>query len=409
MEEQIFDEDLNRDIEPEAGNEDVVIKVPFNPTTIKVDTRPYSIGQIINDLQDGVIDFDTEFQRLPDLWDAQKKSRFIESLLLNLPVPAFYFNEKEENDWEVVDGLQRVSTLRQFVIHNNLPLVNLEFLNTYNGLTYSELPVTLQKRITRFPITLYLVEKGTPDDVKYNIFKRINQGGLVLTPQEIRHAINQGKPAEIIADLVRGEDVVDTNGVLRIRKNRDNSETPLSATFEGKLFRKVTEKRIPSVRMEDRDFATRFVSFYLISYKLYEPDLDSFLNKGMAKLRELSSEEIIELKKSFVKALNLAFDIFGNDAFRKRLSFSDNRKPINKALFEVISVNFAQLSDENISILSQKKESFKQKVVAIQGAKDSKFLSAITQGTARKENVEQRFTDIRNIITEILNKNDRVN
>ncbi|MCE7060661.1 DUF262 domain-containing protein [Dyadobacter sp. CY343] len=408
MEDQTFEENLGKDIEPEAGNEEVVIKVPFNPTTIKVDTRPYSIGQIISDLQDGVIDFDTEFQRLPDLWDAQKKSRFIESLLLNLPVPAFYFNEKEENDWEVVDGLQRVSTLRQFVIYNSLRLVNLEFLGTYNGLTFSDLPVTLQKRITRFPITLYLVEKGTPDDVKYNIFKRINQGGLVLTPQEIRHAINQGKPAEIIGDMVRGEDILNPDGTVRVRRNRDGSQTILLATLEGKIFRKVTEKKIPSIRMEDRDFATRFVAFYLIPYTSYEPDLDSFLNKGMAKLRDLTENDIQRLKASFVRALDLAFDIFGNDSFRKRLSISDHRKPINKALFEVLSVSFAQLNEEEISVLRFKKDIFRRKIVELQSEKDSKFLSAITQGTARKENVEQRFTDIKNIIAYILT-NDQVN
>lgn len=392
----------NDEVEVESGNDDVVIEVPFNPNNIKVVTRPYSIGQIVSDLKDEVIDLDTDFQRLPGLWDNQKKSRFIESLLLNLPIPAFYFSEKENNDWEVVDGLQRVSTIKSFVIDADLRLSQLEFLKEFNGKYYKDLPIALQKRISRFVITLNVIEKVTPSEVKYNIFKRINQGGLVLSPQEIRHAINQGKPSELVADLVRGVDDLNKDKRIRIRNNDDGTTTELRATPEGKAFRNATDHRIGSSRMEDRDFATRFVAFYLIPYEKYEPDLDTFLNKGMAKVKELKPSEIKKLKADFKKAMEASLSIFASDAFRKRFRTSDNRKPINKALFEVLSVSIGKLSETDLATLVKNKSVFKKKLIGLHNAKDGKFLRSITQGTAQRETVDQRFSDIEKIVKETI-------
>lgn len=389
-----------KNIEEELSNDLVTIKVPFDPNKIKVRTTPSTIGQIINDLEDDFIDLDTEFQRLPNLWNDVKKSRFIESLLLKLPIPAFYFNEKEENDLEVIDGLQRISTIKNFVINKNFKLKDLEFLKEYNGSTYSDLPSTFQRRIKTFAITTYIIEKGTPDDVKYNIFKRVNTGGLELTEQEIRHAINQGKPAELVADLVRGENDYDENGKIRKRTDSNNNKIELFATREGKMFVKATDNRIGSFRMEDRDFSTRFIAFYLIDYTNYEPNLDTFLNKGMATIRNLNEDQIDKLKSDFFLAMKLSYDIFGNDAFRKRFYQEDGRKPINKALFEVLSVTFAKMTEYQRNILKEKKYEFKKKFMEIHH--DPHFLGAISQGTAIKENVFRRFKEIERIIKETI-------
>src|ERR1700678_2182917 len=387
------------DIEDESpGNDEVTIKVPFDPTKIKVATKAYSIGQIIHDLEDGIVVLDTEFQRMPNLWDARKKSRFIESLLLRLPIPAFYFNERDESNWEVVDGLQRISTLKSFVIDKTVDLYDLEFLKEFDGFSFDNLPPTLQRRIRSFQITLYVIEKGTPDAVKYNIFKRINQGGLILRPQEIRHAINQGKPAELVADLVRGVDNVNEDGELKKRRNSDGRTIFLTATPAGIAFRKATDNSVNSARMEDRDFAARFISFYLFPYEEYEPDLDTFINKGMAKINELSSEQTAKLVQDFEKAMDLAYRIFGNDAFRKRFEAGDTRNPINKALFEVLSVNFSKLGKTAVTRLIKNKSLFRRKLTQLLRDPDGRFFRSITNGTAKKETVEQRFQDIDRIL-----------
>ena len=100
-----------------------------------------------------------------------------------------------------------------------------------------------------------------------------------------------------------------------------------------------------SKRMEDRDFANRFIAFYLINYLEYKPDLDTFLNNGLTKVKD-DSTNISQIKLDFKKSMNLAYEIFGNDAFRKRLGQNDNRKPINKSIFDALISKRQQIESD---------------------------------------------------------------
>ena len=355
---------LGEDEQIEDIDESGTISVPFDPNLIKITTQPLTLGGLIDRLEHDGINMFTDFQRKADLWDETKQSRLIESVLLRLPIPLFYFDGEDDNVWQVVDGLQRISTLDNFVIRKTLALENLEFLKQFNGKPFDELPRELQRRIKTFPITVVVIEKGTPEEVKYHLFSRINQGGLILTPQEIRHALHQGKSAELVNVL---------------------AEEP--------LFKEATCHTVKSERMQDRDFVTRFVAFYLLGDKNYQPDLDSFLSRGMAKIAELDSDEKAQLKAAFRRAMQLAIDIFGNDAFRKRKHPDDRRRPLNKALFECLSVNLAYLTDEQAQTLVRGRELFKKSMM--KSGLDEQFMRAITSGTGLRGNVQRRFREIR--------------
>lgn len=268
MENQLSEEEIEQEIEIDI-NESTNTANPFNPNKISIETKTLSIGQIVERLKFKEIMLFTEYQRLSNLWNKKKQSRLIESILLNLPIPAFYFDGKEKDKWRVIDGLQRISTFKNFIIDKSLNLEYLEFLKDFETNNFDELPKDLQRRITEFNVTVYILQKDTPDQVKYNIFSRINQGGLILEPQEMRHALHQGIAAELVADLVRGKDELDEDGKIRERLNHDGQIIKLTKTREGEAFIKVTEGKIKSDRMIDRDFATRFVSFYLIPYTKY--------------------------------------------------------------------------------------------------------------------------------------------
>ena len=363
---------------------DAVITVPFNPNLIRIRRDPFTLGELIDKMQYHEVNFQTAFQRKKDLWDAGKQSRLIESVLLRLPLPSFYFDEIIENEdsledrkavWQVIDGLQRCSAFSNFIVEKSLALTELEFLN-FKDCKYDDLPRELQRRIMQTPITVYVVEKGTPEEVKFNIFKRINTGGLILTPQEIRHAMNQGVAAECVAEM---------------------------ASDKNYRFREATCNIIKTDRMEDQDFVTRFVAFYLQGYKSYQPDLDSFMTKGMGMIKKLSEVERTHMKQRFGKAMEMAIRIFGNDAFRKRTDASPfiRRRPINKALFEVESVVYARMTDVQLERLMMNKRDFLERFINLNN--DDKFRYAISSGTGQKDSVSKRYVDFIEIVQQSIN------
>lgn len=395
MEQKEINYELEENKVEESDETNVPIKVPFDPNLIRIRRDPFTLGELIDKIEHNEVNFFTLFQRKADLWNETQQSRLIESILLKLPLPAFYFDEIEEYDertkeksylWQVIDGLQRCSVLKNFAVEKTMPLVNLEFLTQFDTKTYEKLPKELQKtitfdklprelqrRITQTPITVYVVEKGTPEEVKFNIFKRINTGGLLLKPQEIRHALNQGIAATFVAELA-----------------------------DIKEFKDATCNIIKTDRMEDRDFITRFVSFYLTPYSSYEPDLDSFMSKGMAAIKTLSKEKRNLMKIDFIKAMKTSIAIFGDDAFRKRQNKADGRRPINKALFESLSVVFSKLNDLQTNKLIDRKELFKENFIQLNN--ERKFFSALASGTGQKERVQTRFSEIEKIINKTISK-----
>ncbi|MEQ8222101.1 MAG: DUF262 domain-containing protein [Candidatus Eremiobacterota bacterium] len=342
---------------------------PFDPKKIDITTKQMILEVIFRRLRNKEIDLNTFFQREMNLWDKTKQSRLIESILLKLPLPTFYFDGSDDNNWLIVDGLQRLSTFQNYIIENNFTLQNLEYLTQFNGVDYNSLPRELQRRIEEHEITVYIINPGTPENVKFNLYKRINTGGLILTAQEIRHVINYGIPADFINELAELEE-----------------------------FKKY---RINRKRMLDRDFVTRFVAFYIHTPEEYETDLETFLNTSMWKLKKLSAQKREQLKADFKKSLRTAWNIFGNDAFRKRYDKSDKRKPVNKALFETWNVALCKLEEDELETVIERKDILKEEFINLLNT-DKDFERSITSGTGDKKQVEKRFKSIELLIKKVL-------
>jgi hypothetical protein len=198
----------------------------------------------------------------------------------------------------------------------------------------------------------------------------LNTGGLELTPQEIRNAIFQGKAANIVKEFAKFEE-----------------------------FKSATDSKIKTKRMEDRDFVSRFIAFYLIDYTEYKPGLDDFINLSM-EILEKSDTGQIEI--DFKKALRLSTDIFGDDAFRKRIDDKASRRPINKAYFEVITSTFAKLNDDEINKLKQNKELFKNNLIILMN--NDRYFRSLSQGTGTIDSVKNRFSLFQQVLQESINE-----
>ncbi len=347
--------------------EDTGITKPFNPTLINISAKQMSLDTLIKRLREEEIDLSPDFQRT-EVWTPIAKARLIESLLIRIPLPAFYMDATDDDKWLVVDGLQRLSTLRDFCIKKAMKLKDLEFLTQFHESDFDGLPRSYQRRIEEAQVTVYLIEKGTPPEVKFNIFKRINTGGMPLTAQEIRHALNQGPVTSYLKTLANSSE-----------------------------FLRATNNRVKDTRMVARECVLRFHAFTLTPPETYkESDFDAFLSKTMASLNSMTDEEREVLAKRFIRALNASHRIFGRSAFRKTKSH-----PVNKALFEVWTVTMDKQTNAMLSRLEVKADEVTTWLQKAMGA-DQSFLDAISQGTGDISKVQFRFARFKEMLEEAI-------
>ncbi|MEM1172899.1 MAG: DUF262 domain-containing protein [Cyanobacteria bacterium P01_H01_bin.35] len=373
----ISKEKLNKYQEEENDEEEAYEKdnLIYNPEKINIITREPTIEQLVRRINEKALNLAPDFQRHSDIWKDDVKSRLIESIIIRIPLPAFYIDGTDEEQWLVVDGLQRLSALKQFIIKsdNNLRLTGLEYLgNELDGKTYQELPRKYQRRIEETQVTVYLIAPGTPAKVKYNIFKRINTGGESLTPQEIRHALNPGKVLKLLFDISKFPEF--TNVI------------------------KLGESRIK--RMDDREFILGALAVILTSnsYKDYEKyGREEFLDNAMKKINNLSDSEIERLENKFKNTMIVCQEIFGDEAFRKP---KKKRKfPVNKALFETWSFHISQLNAQKTKKLKAHKQELLDNFAKYVD-QDQEFAKSISQA---QDKIEYRFETIEKIIKEVIN------
>lgn len=359
-------------------NENKIVE-PFDPSQIDVDISVVNLGYLLDKLQYGEIDLQPEFQRASDLWNTTQKSRLIESVLLGLPLPSFYFNEYvDENEkikkLQVIDGLQRLCALKDYVIDNKLRLTNLQFLKKdYEGKLYSDLTRADSVNIRSLKITINTLRKDTPSKVKYLIFQRVNTAGVPLTAPEMRYALSQGVATKMLLQMI----------VLLSFKQAT------SYYFERKR------------RMENFDYANRFVAFYR-NASGYKGEMEKFLSDELDSINKfMTDEEMYELINIFDKTMKTCYSIWGNDCFRKRTDLNHRRKPLSKAAFEALSVNIALLSDCQRQMLIEKKAIVKNEMMSLFANAD--FNKSISAGSDKKGMVVKRFEDIKNMLNRILN------
>jgi hypothetical protein len=372
MEDYIYDQIKEEiDIEPEDNSiED--IHGPFDPNAIDVDISVVNLGSLLEQLEYNEIDLQPEFQRESDVWTQVKKSRLIESVLLGLPLPSFYFSEDPEtNKLLVVDGLQRLCAFSDFCITKKLKLKGMQFLTGLEGWTYDKLDRTQIRRIKSLKVTLNTLRKNTPQRVKLVIFQRVNTAGVPLTPQEMRNALYQKKATDLLKEMAKLDS-----------------------------FRKATGGKIPSRRMTDCDFANRFVAFYLYRND-YDGNLDEFMGDALEKVNKMQQQEIDFILKTFDRSMQICYKLLGNTAFKR----PDPQKPnsflkTNKAIFEVLSVSIAQLTDNEQEILVQRKNRFQNEIYSLFMNED--FIKSITSGTAKTPQVEYRHTKVQQLIKQVI-------
>ncbi|MFJ2557756.1 MULTISPECIES: DUF262 domain-containing protein [unclassified Streptomyces] len=341
------------------------ISAPFRPDSIRIDTKTTTVDLLLSRLREGMIDLAPDFQRRAGIWSDVRQSRLIESLLLRIPISNFHMAQDDEDRWAVVDGVQRLTAIARFMAPEltglgPLPLRGLDYLRDFHGNTYEDLTGRLKIRLRETELRLHILQQGTPEAVKYNVFSRINTGGVPLKPQELRHALVRGPARAFLADLA-----------------------------EDPSFGEATRWSVSDERMADRELVLRFLAFRLTNPAEHsEKDFDHFLTDAMYRVSDLAEEQRAQHAREFRVAMRRARELFGDHAFRKWYG-GTGRAPINKALFETVSVNLALLDNQEWDRLVASPGRLLDGYVGLMNEWD--FDRSISTGTGDPAKVRTRF------------------
>jgi uncharacterized protein with ParB-like and HNH nuclease domain len=359
--------ELNKDLEKEKSLDEGGL-YPYDPTSTDIDIReePQTIYElIVRKYDQGKVIISPNFQR-GFVWTKKQMSQFVESVLLNFPLPPLYINQDINGNYIVVDGRQRITTLRQFM-SDDFKLQDLEALTNLNGKKFSELEGILQSKIEDKKLNLYLIKPSVPLEVVYDIFYRINTKGTSLTRQEIRNCIFLGKATELLSKL-----------------------------SEKDVFKKAIDNGISSKRMKDQEAVLRYLAFYIFDYqKDYKGNMSNFLEDTMRFINsKLSDDDIMLLESKFEKAMMLTFDFFGKQNFR--YPTEKRRGNFNLAMFETVSYFFSIQSD---NFLLENKEAIQHNFKVL--LNDEIFKNASQRATGDKTRVITRFNRVQEILGDI--------
>jgi hypothetical protein len=378
---ELFPEETR--VEEEDKSSDNSPSKPWDPKDIRITTKVFTIREIFTQIEEGELDLAPDFQR-SFVWKDKQQLRLIESILLGIPLPAFYFNQVKDGAHQVIDGVQRLTTLKRFMSDNlELKEADLEYLKSLQGKKFSSLDVAIRRRFSGTQIVAHVIEPQTPDEVKYDIFSRVNTGGSQLNAQEIRHCMSKTKSRAFLHSLVVSQSFDLVMGRTFFQKDETT----------GKWVRN-------DLRMADREMALRFCAFYVASEEDYAKaeNLDKFLLQFTKRIDEKFSEsEFQETKIAFERAMQNCHTILGNAAFRRWLPGDTRRGPFNRAIFESQAIAFTKYSLEEL--LPHKE--------AIQKAFRELFLdatydNAVRFGTGSPLKVKQRLSKPKEQLEKIL-------
>lgn len=300
-------------------------KMKKTPRRIIVQPYDFSVQDLVDKIKTNDIDLKPEYQR-NYVWATNddkenKRSRLIESLLLNIPIPVIYFAEQEETlKYEVIDGQQRLKTFYDF-LNDKFELKNLEIRADVNGKKYSELDQRDRDEIRKRSIRAMVILNESDEEVKFEVFERLNLGSVQLTPQEIRNNTLRGSFNDLLKELAKSE-----------------------------LFRKMLNLRlkIDKDNMAFEEMILRFFTYHKKGLKRVE-NLSYFLTEFMKDNKNMGKEEIDMFRNLFVNTIQKIDKFLGSKAFSVYQKKTGRWTPTsNRALYDAEMLAFASLQEDEI-------------------------------------------------------------
>lgn len=314
---------------------------PYDPRKINIRSQNWAVShvfELIDKWQQ--VDLAPDFQR-GFVWDYARKSRLIESLMLRIPVPAFYLAETEDGKYQVVDGVQRLTTITEFM-KNEFPLKHLEYLNDQEGFFFENNEAINQqgidgnywRNILQTQITVNIIEAKSPSKVKFDVFRRVNTGGKPLNNQEIRNCLAEKHTRDLINELAFSDQ-----------------------------FRSATSGSVGTARMEAQELVLRFIGLWHDRVKrqsewIYKGNMTEYLDNAVELLNARKPETFDEIRRAFYSSMTNAEHLFEQYSFRKclpqHLAPGARQQLINKSLYSTWSVVLSRVATEEVASVLQR-------------------------------------------------------
>ena len=349
----------------------------YGPDDIFVENKPFSLKQINDLIEEEDIELSPDFQR-NFIWDETRQSRLIESIFLGLPLPSIYLSQYKDGRLTIVDGLQRIMTIRRF-LNNELKLSNLEYLSECNGKNYDQLkdyysPLRM-RRFGQTQIMCFVIDYRSPNKLKFDLFRRLNTGGKPLNNQEIRNCLSRPELRTVLKEMVNTT-----------------------------AFKNATGRSVKDIRMEAQETALRFLYFYTNynekaeSVSFYNGNMEDTLDNAVEFFNNYAG--LKGILPVYEQAMKDAYRLFGEHTFRKVYKGQTRRSQVNKLLMLSLSVLLAKHSyqyREKLDSGVKLTDSIRELIDT-----DENLFNALTWSTNSKWNVEYVF---RTLKRELLDKN----
>lgn len=378
---------------PSLPDDEVNAKYVEGHVRIVTEQARYPLPSIANMVESDDYELNPEFQRR-HRWNDEKKSRLIESFIMNVPIPPIFLYEDEFSHYEVMDGLQRLTAIHEFY-KDRLVLEGLEKWPELNGRKYSELPNQVRRGVDRRYLSSIILLQETAKDpkeaqrLKQMVFERINSGGIKLEPQETRNAIYNGPLNQMCIKLARNEYLCKAWGIPVVSHKQVASGDLPPELMRNKRYRK----------MKDVELVLRFFA-YRQRLRLQSGALRDYLDEYL-KFGNLYSDDVLnKLKTLFQDTVELVYKTFGKRAFwlyRKRETGWIWYKRPTTVIYDPMMWAFSRYLDRADSIIG-KKEAFRKKIKSFYKNNYDEFKGKYTN----RANIRQRNELFNDFVDQIL-------
>lgn len=340
--------------------------------TSVVDYNLKSLTELVTSRQ---IDLSPAYQRR-SRWNNNKKSKLIESFLMNVPVPPIFLNEDKYGQYSVIDGKQRLIAISDF-LRGRLVLEGLEIFSDINGMSFDDLPRPLQNVIKMRPtLRAIIILRQSDEDIKFEVFQRLNTGGVSLNPQEIRNSTYPGPLNDLILELSENNKF---HQLLGVGKNKENS-----AIYK---------------EMKDAEFVLRYFTFK-DDWREFSGGIKRNMNRYMALHQKMSDNHLEEAKIDFLRTIEAVEAAFGNHAFRRWMPEKNQwRGQILAALFDAEMFACRGLPAED---LHPRQQEIVEKMKALFG--DQKFRKSIDAATNAPNSFRERITIVKEMLDQTISR-----